>query len=74
MVLSYTIATLDMPLSQQEREVLEAINANKVSTHRDLIKSMRERRLIALSSSGSFTITPTGLQQLQSSTPKKESK
>ena len=61
-----------MQLSNDEHEALQAINANRVSPHRHVIASLRQRKLIVPTSSGSFTITPTGLRLMQTTTLKKE--
>ena len=64
-----------MPLTQEEHEALREINANRLSPHKHVIKSLRERKLIVPGTTGSFLITPTGLRKMmQATTMKKESK
>lgn len=61
-----------MMLTSEEKEALQSINANRVSPHKHVIVSLKARKLIVPSSSGSFVITPTGLRAMQAKTLKKE--
>lgn len=62
-----------MRLTTEEQEALRSISANRVSPHKHVIASLKARKLIVPSSSGSFIVTLTGLRAMQATTLKKES-